>query len=180
MEAVKARIALLDNLAKGSVSLGDARHNWELVALQLRMTLELIAFSSLCVTRDAYATAHSNFREHWNAKRLLGEIGKIHPGFYPKPVRFTGAEQGEVRFSELPDGFLTKDEFVRLYDACSKTIHTANPFGELRPIDFERSLPEWFAEDPNSSRRARLYVRMVSTKSGWLKCLRGRTERCNL
>jgi hypothetical protein len=47
MEEVKKRIACLRRLAGGSISLGDARLNWELAALQLRMVLKLIAFSSL-------------------------------------------------------------------------------------------------------------------------------------
>ncbi len=143
MEAIKVRMRVLERVANRSTSLGDPRHDWEMVALQLRMVLELIAFSSLCATRDAYAAVHSNFREHWNAKRLLQEIGSLHPGFYPQPVRFTSSQQGKVKFAALLDGFLTEDEFVQLYDACSKTIHTANPFGDLEQIDFVRELPDW-------------------------------------
>jgi hypothetical protein len=42
MEGIKKRTACLRRLAKGELSLGDERLNWELAALQLRMVLESI------------------------------------------------------------------------------------------------------------------------------------------
>ncbi|MBI3401650.1 MAG: hypothetical protein HY048_09540 [Acidobacteria bacterium] len=130
-------------MADGSLSLGDDRLNWELAALQLRMVLELIAFASLCAHKDTYAAVHANFAKHWKASLLLKELASMHPDFYPKPVRFDHIKEGGVRHFARVDGFLTQEEFVRLYDVCSQVIHTANPFGELKPIDFGLSVAAW-------------------------------------
>ncbi len=45
---------------------------------------------------------------------------------------------------DVAAGFLTRDEFVMLYDRCSEVLHSRNPFrSEPAVINFERSLQEW-------------------------------------
>jgi hypothetical protein len=143
MEAVKVRIAVLRRLTTGALSIGEERLTWEFAALQLRMVLEQIAFASLCANKDAYAAIHENFAEHWKAARILEELARVHPGFYPQPVRLDHIKETGVRHFALVDGYLTQEEFIRLYDVCSQAIHTANPFGDLSPIDFGLSVAEW-------------------------------------
>lgn len=55
----------------------------ELIFLQLRKSLELIAFASLAANKDAYAAVFPTFAEDWKAKRILEKIEKINPYFYP-------------------------------------------------------------------------------------------------
>jgi hypothetical protein len=143
MESAKVRIACLRRLTGGGFSLGDERLNWECAALQLRMVLELIAFASLCAHKAAYSAVHKKFATHWKAALLLKELAKVHPEFYPQPVRLDHIKDSGSRHFAPVEGYLTQDEFVRLYDACSKTIHTPNPFGDLKPIDFGLAVADW-------------------------------------
>jgi hypothetical protein len=49
-----------------------------------------------------------------------------------------------VHFDVVADGFLTRDEFVFLYDRCSDVIHDWNPFREgPLVVQFERPIGEW-------------------------------------
>jgi hypothetical protein len=44
----------------------------------------------------------------------------------------------------LTDGYLTRQEFVDLYDTCNKVLHVWNPFSpDARHIDFGRTVAEW-------------------------------------
>lgn len=143
MELAKTRIACIRRIASGSLSLGDDRLNWELAALQLRMVLELVAFASLSAHKGAYAAAHANFARHWKAALLLKELAAIHPDFYPQPRRLDRLKDGGVAHFDQVDDFLTQEQFVTLYDLCSQVVHTANPFGDLKPIDFGVSVATW-------------------------------------
>ena len=144
MKDIKGRIACLRRLAMGSLSLGDDRLNWELAALQLRMVLESIAFASLSAHRDAYSQVHAKFAQHWKAALLLKELSAIHPEFYPQPVRFDHVKEGGIKhFERVDGGYLTQEEFIELYDICSRLIHMHNPFSDLKQIDVRLSLEGW-------------------------------------
>jgi hypothetical protein len=101
----------------------------ELIFLQFRKVLELIAFASLTANREKYSAAHANFSSHWHAKRMLDDIHKLNPGFYPEPFEApVTIAAGRQHFDRPTDGFLTKDEFVTLYDKCGEFMHARNPF----------------------------------------------------
>ena len=146
MEEVKTRISIIHSVVKGSISLGRGNFfDTELVCIHLRKTLELIAFASLVANKNRYAEAHNNFERHWKAKRLLENLEEIHSEFYPRPIEFDREdEQGVMHFRNLMDGFLTRTEFVDLYDTCCEVLHTRNPFrvGD-EEINFGRSIKEW-------------------------------------
>jgi hypothetical protein len=143
MESIKGRISCLRRLASGELTLGDERTNWELAALQLRTILESIAFASMAAHRDAYASVHAKFAQHWKAAKILHELAAIHPNFYPQPMRIGQPGDGGVRKLSGVEDYLTQQEFVELYDICSQMIHAHNPFGDLAPIDARLSLADW-------------------------------------
>jgi hypothetical protein len=145
MEDLRARTALVLSLASGQHPLPREEFRTELACLQLRKSLELLAFASLTAHRDAYAAVYSDFSKHWRAKTLLDKLEKLHPEFYPKPLsRATTTPDGIKHFDEIRDGFLTKEDFVFLYGKTSEVIHTRNPFTTAPPVvDFERGLDEW-------------------------------------
>src|ERR1035437_3686805 len=58
----------------------------ELIFVQFRKVLELIAFSSLTANKDKYSVAYANFGVHWKAKSMLQAVGKLNPNFYPVPL----------------------------------------------------------------------------------------------
>jgi hypothetical protein len=145
MEEVKRRVLLINEVVSGRSPCGHEDMDAEVVCLNLRKSLELIAFSSLSAHKEAYAQAHANFAAHWRAKRLLAEMAKIHRDFYPQPISVSAANDQRVRQIEnVNDGFLTADEFVFLYDQCSEVLHTRNPFRtDPRIVRFGRPIAEW-------------------------------------
>ena len=145
MEDIKRRIKLITRFTSGELQLDSEQFVYECVSVQLRKVLELIAFGSLCANKAKYAQVHGDFAKHWNAKRLLKNLGDVHPGFYPKPMRFSHTKpDGTKLLNRANRGFLTQDEFVVLYDKCSQVIHVRNPFSKLEPrIDFVRRVDQW-------------------------------------
>lgn len=146
LEDIKTRLAVVRSVADGHLNAGSELLNYEVAALNLRKSLELIAFGTLSANKEVYAEVHADFASHWNAKKLLAKLEKLHPEFYPKPVTRQILNLGpprQLHFDFVADGFLTRDEFVELYDVCSKAIHTRNPFSASSAIDFRLSVPEW-------------------------------------
>lgn len=146
MEDVKARLNLIRAITEGQLPLGAEGLDGEVVCLLLRKVLEQIAFSSLVAHRETYEDVHNDVGSIWRAKRLLERLGKLHPEFYPAPVRRGVSQHFGVQhqFEPVTDGFLTKDEFVFLYDTASDGIHTWNPFKDAeRVINFQRPIAEW-------------------------------------
>jgi hypothetical protein len=145
MEEVKSRVALLQRITTGSLRHGTENYEYECASLQLRKVLESIAFGSLCANKPAYAKAHSNFEKHHRAKDLLRALEKVNPYFYPTPMRFgQSMTPGVKHLDPIDDGYLTRDEFVDLYDTCNKVLHVWNPFSpDTRHINFGRTAAEW-------------------------------------
>ena len=145
MEHIKQRLALVRSITTGAVSTGHEGFDAELACLQLRKTLELIAFAALTANRARYAEAHSDLTSTWSAKRILERLAQMHPDYYPVPMVFKDEEPGGIKtFAEIADGFLSKDDFIFLYDKCSDVVHSWNPHRrDERRVDFGRSIADW-------------------------------------
>jgi len=146
MEEVKLRISVIDFFLRGGGHALYQPPTVESVCLQLRKILELIAFGSLVANKDIYSAAYDRFASHWHAGRLLRDLATVNPDFYPKPVVEIPSKQPGV-VNELknrePD-YLTKDDFVAVYDECGGIMHAANPYGQ--GIDYgryQREAPRW-------------------------------------
>jgi hypothetical protein len=150
MEEIKKRTEVVECFVSGACT---ARYNvptGECIALQIRKILELIALASLVANREEYARIHRNFAEHWRAKDILKEIEKVNPEYYPVPTKQIpmGIADGVSRFQllDIESGFLTKDEFMLLYDMCSDLLHAHSPFSAKARHDaevFRRDCVEW-------------------------------------
>src|ERR1700733_9273779 len=86
MAEVRHRLGVVQGVLAGRVRTGHETFDAELIFIQLRKTLELIAFGSLCANKEKYSGVHQNFAQHWSAKRLLVDLGKLNPHFYPQPL----------------------------------------------------------------------------------------------
>lgn len=169
MEDVKARLKLINSIVAGHSPLGSEGLDGEVVCLLLRKVLEQIAFSSLVAHQATYESVHHDLGSIWRAKRLLERMEKLHPEFYPSPVRRGESQHLGVQhhFDPLKDGFLTKDEFVFLYDTASNGIHTWNPFKDAeRVLDFKRPISEWVLRI--GALLDHHLVHFVGTKDLWL------------
>src|SRR5262245_50732639 len=144
MEQVKRRLELTRVVTTGRLRSGDEGADAEFACLQVRRALELTAFATLAANRDRYSQIRADVENEWRAKRILERLEKVHPTFYPVPVIPKRLGPGRWHFDERPDGYLTRDEFVELYDKCSEVLHEWNPFRPgARLVDFRLSIAEW-------------------------------------
>ena len=145
----------------------------EVACLNLRMVLELLAFSSLTANKEKYASAHSDFIKHWNAKRLLRNLGRLHPDFYPTPIAFDNQDaEGIKHFAPVTEPHLTQDEFVFLYGVTSQVLHSQNPYNQgTGVVDFQISIAEWVKRI--QTLLSTHYMRLVDSDSLWVVFMTG-------
>jgi hypothetical protein len=147
MAEVRTRIGVVQGVLAGHITTGNDNCNAELIFLQLRKTLELVAFASLCANKDAYSAAHEKFASHWKAKAMLNALEEINPDFYPVPLDHPQrTASGAKHFPRSADGFMRTEEFASLYDSCSDVLHTRNPFTPKDPtIQIGYTVQQWVA-----------------------------------
>ena len=139
MEEIKKRTDVVKCfLAKNCGALYDVT-TVECMALQIRKILELIALGALVANEAEYKKRHANFASHWRAKRILKEIERGNPAFYPRPTRqVIDRDSGQVvRLEDVTEGFLTRYEYEALYDECSNLLHARNPFAGRKRNDLQ-------------------------------------------
>src|SRR3989442_14231436 len=117
MQEVRARLKLIESVTAKQLTTGQPFSDVEFVFLQLRKILELIAFASLSANKEQYSAAHAKFATHWNAKRMLADLEKVNPDFYPTPSAppVIYPTPSAIQMKHVPaiaDGFLTKDDFI--------------------------------------------------------------------
>jgi hypothetical protein len=78
MEDVKNRLAVVRTVTQGQLSTGNELFNYELVSVQLRKSLELVAFASMTANKKIYAEAHAGFANHWKAKEMLTSVVSLN------------------------------------------------------------------------------------------------------
>jgi hypothetical protein len=130
MDLLKLRIDLVKEIVTGKRTTGFLVPDQELCCLQLRKSLELLAFAGICANLDKYSQMRPKFHEDWNGKKIILTIEKINPDFYPIPIRTYSDDNGQLRFDEIKDGYLRKEGFAALYDWCGEQLHSFNPFGD--------------------------------------------------
>jgi hypothetical protein len=144
MQEARDRLNFVKFLPVRNATTGIEYIDKELVFLQLRKILELIAFASLTANREKYATVHNKFATFWRAKDMLQDLEKINPEFYPLPVDPPKTQPDGIKHLAAVDGFLTKDDFVSLYDVTGNFLHVRNPFDTRDPVIRMRySVKQW-------------------------------------
>jgi len=146
MARIRQRINVVQTIMSGGIKIDHADQTAELIFVQFRKTLEEIAFASLSANKEKYSEVHANFSKHWRAKDMLAVVDTVNPNFYPIPLPApVEAAPGLKHFGEpLTDGFLTRDDFVLLYDRSSEALHTRNPYKEGDPtINIKYTVQEW-------------------------------------
>ena len=101
----------------------------EVVYLQLRHTLELLATALLTVNKQAIAKLADPGMRSWHALDILRAIAEINDEFYPVPTKDGARDEfGAIEIIEKKGDFLTQEKFITLYDVCGQILHTRNPF----------------------------------------------------
>lgn len=119
----------------------------ETVCLQFRKILEKIALMSLVANKELYAEQNAKFAKHYHAERIMRDLERINPNFYPVPVNRIKHENKEDELVEIENGYLTKEEFVEIYERCGGMMHAQNPFASPKPInEIKACFPEWLTK----------------------------------
>jgi hypothetical protein len=146
MKEIKLRTEVMDLFLSGQREARYVPTTVETIGLQFRKIFELIAFASLAANRQQYSAAYSDFAKHWEAAKLIKNLQRINPQFYPKPVVEAPAGMPGVVYSHKPraQDYLTQDDLVEAHGRCGVLMHAENPFA--KPIDYafyQRSFPTW-------------------------------------
>jgi hypothetical protein len=145
IERVRYHASVADTVFAGKIDTAHRDLNSELIFLHLRKALEEIAFASLSANREKYSAARAGFATEWNARRMLGFVERVNPNFYPIPLKPPQEiAPGQKHFDRVTDGYLTKEDFARLYDGSAGVLHCRNPYAPGDPtINVKYTVDEW-------------------------------------
>lgn len=152
MKEIKLRTELITSYLKGDTIANYHAIAIESVGLQFRKIFESIMFSSLAANRKEYVSTYRNFESHWEVSKLVKNLTKINPDFYPKPVIEESSTVPGVlhNLKDRSDDFLTKSKLVEAYGRCGELLHAPNPYGkELDYGFYERLFPIWLTSTIN-------------------------------
>jgi len=147
MEQIKLRMESILFILKKERSTGYKYTDTEFICLQFRKILELIALANLVSNKEQYAIMNKNFANHYHAKHILRDIEKVNPNYYPIPTRqIIDKKTKKVKETvNIEEGYLTKEEFVTIYDECSELMHAENPFASPKQLDILSSkFQSWY------------------------------------
>ena len=159
MEDIKQKVTAIGQLMEIPGIINQTRV--EAASLQLRMTLELIVFSSLVSNKDATQKSHEELRRAWNIKKIMADLKAIHRKYYPEP-------KGQK------NQFLTEDRLVTVYDKLNKIIHAENPMGaEINLREYIESIPTWVEWAKNLLYEHKVYLYHHPNVFYWVRMFGG-------
>lgn len=119
----------------------------ETVCLQFRKILEKIALMSLVANKEIYAEQNAKFAQHYHAERIMRDLERVNPNFYPVPTKRIHHEDGIDEWIKVEEGYLTKEEFIKIYQKCGGIMHAQNPFAGEKPLrEIQKCFPEWLTK----------------------------------
>jgi hypothetical protein len=130
LEELKGRIACINLILTSSTGLPE-RPAIELGYLQLRMMCELTAVG--CIVVHGGVEGVNGLRKIWAADEIMKRLEKLHPDFYPHPILLSFPKPGHVHADTVTDGFLKKDELIRLVGLCGDVLHRGSLKNFLSP-----------------------------------------------
>lgn len=146
MMEVKRRIQVIDAYNLGVAKSPYKATTIEAIYLQFRKVLELIAFGSLVANKEEFSKQYEKFSKFWHAERLINDMEQVNPNFYPVPVSQETSEDPKIfrELKKIEEGFLTKKDFVKLYNKCGALMHASNPYGSQADYAaYEKNALDW-------------------------------------
>ncbi len=112
----------------------------ENVSLQLRIILELIALSSIVANKKEYSKLRKSFATDWNGKRILEDVEKVNPNFYPKPLKqvINPSTKKVEKVIEIKNHVLSKEKYIEAYDFVSDYLHAHNIYSP--PLQYDKAI----------------------------------------
>lgn len=119
----------------------------ETVCLQFRKILEKIALMSLVANKKLYAEQHEKFAKHYHAEKIMNDLERINPNFYPIPIKRVKRDGGIDELVDVESGYLTREEFVKVYEKSGGMMHAQNPFSSEKPIiEIRENFSNWLTK----------------------------------
>src|SRR5690606_17029515 len=93
---------------------------------------ELIALASIAANRKLFEEQKGKFEKHWHPDRILKDVERLNPNFYPRPIREVASKQDGVSndLVDIETGFLTQDQLISLHGRCGNLLHAKTPYGK--------------------------------------------------
>ena len=100
---------------------------------------------SLVANKNEFAAQNEKFAKVWNARLILNDLERLNPQFYPEPIiEVPGLKPGMTDHQKITDGYLTKEEFLKVYEKCGSIMHSDNPYGGRTDYRYyDKSIPKW-------------------------------------
>jgi hypothetical protein len=177
MEEIKRRTDVVYAILHGQLSTIYPITNIEFVCLQIRKILELIALASLASHKEEFAKQYQKFAQMWQAKRILEDLAKLNPKFYPVPTeQVLNQKTGEVlEVRAITKPYLTKADFADVYQQCSSILHAANPYGPPKQLPaVAAAIPLWIEKIINLLNHH--HVQLYSSKHQLWVLMRSKTD----
>jgi hypothetical protein len=114
MGEAKYRLLAMDTALGGRTGLPPGAIK-EYCFLQLRMLCELIALGCLTAHGDLQT---GKLKGDYKADKIIRGLERLHPDFYP--IAAVQTDKGPRLYV---DGFLTKEELIKLYWKCGNVLH---------------------------------------------------------
>lgn len=149
MQEIKRRTSVVVALSNGEIKVGYVATQIETMALQLRMILELVALASLSANKSLFEKNAKKFHKYWHAGEILKDIEKINPGFFPRPMKTISSKVPDMdwEFTDLQEGFMTREELIEVHGRCGKILHAQNPYDVgIDYHKFRKSIKSWIEQ----------------------------------
>lgn len=122
LRGLKARMRLVTETLQ---SAPQNQPNAELIAVQLRIVLELVVLGSLITHRNEIGAVVTALHKK-NAREARMLARRVNPAYWPKPVEQFPAPSG--RLKDVTEGYLTEAEWGPAYGFLSDLLHAKNPY----------------------------------------------------
>lgn len=129
MSAIKQRHHLLMRLIENQARMPD----WcviEFTQLQVRKICETLAMACLVAHGDIEGTRSAKITKSYQADFIMNALEKLHPNFYPRPVKQIVKNGLAVAMEDIKTGFLTKADILKSYHTAADFLHV----GDLKDV----------------------------------------------
>ena len=146
MEEIKHRTEVVSALGDERINVMYKATHVESMVLQVRMITELVALASLAANKSMFARNRRKFEQHWHPKEILQDVEQTNPNFYPQPIVEIPLKDSQIerKLENMKNGFMTRDELIRIHGKCGNLLHAQNPYGKGVDYDiYRRMVPRW-------------------------------------
>ena len=143
---IRKRIEVVLGIVEHKYTTGILIIDIELVSIQFRKIIELMALGSLVANIDEYSKIRERSKEDWNARLIMQDLERINPQYFPKMCKMKQTEMLNGKkvfdFQNVEKGRIKKDQAIAIYEKCSALLHANNPFNNEKDYKSYYSLFE--------------------------------------